>query len=233
MPPGDPGRLVKLTISPVAIDEAGKVTIKQDPQDPKFEVMLNPSSYNHQYTIVYDQTKALGQIRANPKFSAIGAEKVSFDIVLDGTGVTSPGRGSPDVTSVPSRIRELNTVVYQYDGNSHEPNHVRLLWSTLIFFGRLDSMSVDYTLFKPSGEPLRAKVTLNFVGFMSKEEQALQANRSSPDLSLACSSRRGTRCRCCVIAYTKTPLIISRWRPSITSLIFAILSQAYGSIFLR
>jgi nucleoid-associated protein YgaU len=44
-------------------------------------------------------------------------------------------------------------------------------------------MSVDYTLFKPSGEPLRAKVKLSFSGFMSKEEEALRANRSSPDLT--------------------------------------------------
>ena len=34
-----------------------------------------------------------------------------------------------------------------------------------------------------SGEPLRAKIKLAFSGFMSKEEEALRANRSSPDLS--------------------------------------------------
>lgn len=51
-----------------------------------------------------------------------------------------------------------------YDGENHEPNHVRLLGGSLIFCGRLESMSVEYTLFKPSGKPLRA-------------------NRSSPDLS--------------------------------------------------
>ena len=43
-------------------------------------------------------------------------------------------------------------------------------------------MSMDYTLFKPSGLPLRAKVKLSFTGFQSKDEKALRANRSSPDL---------------------------------------------------
>ena len=38
-------------------------------------------------------------------------------------------------------------------------------------------------MFKPSGEPLRARVQLGFIGFMSKEEEALRANRSSPDMS--------------------------------------------------
>lgn len=177
MPGASTGKLVKLTISPAKIERGGKVTVKQSP---KFEVMLNPSGYNHQYTISYNQTKTFGQIGTDSKFSAVDAEKVTFDIVLDGTGVVSPGQGAPEVAT---RIRELNTIAYKYDGNDHQPNHVRLLWSSLIFFGRLDSMSVDYTLFKPSGEPLRAKVKLAFVGFMSKEEQVLKANRSSPDLS--------------------------------------------------
>jgi nucleoid-associated protein YgaU len=60
---------------------------------------------------------------------------------------------------------------------------VRLLWGSLIFFGRMTSMSTQYTLFKASGEPLRAKVDLQFVGTMSKSESQLVANRSSPDLS--------------------------------------------------
>ena len=54
---------------------------------------------------------------------------------------------------------------------------------TIIFFGRLDAMSVRYTLFKPSGAPLRARVELSFVGTMSKKEGELVSNKSSPDLS--------------------------------------------------
>ena len=73
-------------------------------------------------------------------------------------------------------------MVYTYDGTTHAPNHVRLLWGSLIFFGTLESMAVEYTLFKPSGEPLRAKIKLGFSGFVSKEEESLRANRSSPNL---------------------------------------------------
>lgn len=104
-------------------------------------------------------------------------------MVIDGTGVVNlpiAGVGSPDVKT---QIEQLNTIVYKYDGENHEPNQIRLLWGSLKFFGRLESMSVEYTLFKPSGEPLRAKVNLSFTGFLSKEEAALKANKSSPDLS--------------------------------------------------
>ena len=141
--------------------------------------MLNPSSYSHSYSIGYNQKEALGQLGSDAKFSGIKPEKVSFDMVIDGTGVVA----LIGVDDVKTQIGNLTDIVYKYDGSNHEPNHVRLLWGSLIFFGRLESMSVEYTLFKPSGEPLRAKVKLSFSGFMSKEEEALRANRSSPDLS--------------------------------------------------
>lgn len=170
----------KLKISPCTVDDSGNITVNDGNS---FDVMLNPSSYSHTYSIGYNQSEALGQLASDSKFSGIKPEKVSFDMVIDGTGVVNlpvPGKGSPDVKT---QINKLTEIVYKYDGNNHEPNHVRLLWGSLIFFGRLESMSVEYTLFKPSGEPLRAKVKFSISGFMSKEEEALRANRSSPDLS--------------------------------------------------
>ena len=170
----------KLKISPCTVDSSGNVTVSDGSA---FEVMLNPSSYSHAYSIGYNKKEAQGQTGSDTKFSGIKPEKASFDLVIDGTGVVNlpiPGKGSPDVKT---QVKDLTDIVYKYDGNNHEPNHVRLLWGSLIFFGRLDSMSVEYTLFKPSGEPLRAKIKLAFSGFMSKEEEALRANRSSPDLS--------------------------------------------------
>ena len=168
----------KLVITECTVND-GNVTVGSK----KFEVMLNPSSYTHQRGIEYDDKKTLGQSGADPKFSATDAEKVRFDLWIDGTGVVNlpiPGTGSPPVKE---QLEALHSIVYKYKGNEHEPSVVRLLWGSFIFFGRLQSMSVEYTLFKPSGDPLRAKVALAFVGFMSKEEEALRANRSSPDLS--------------------------------------------------
>jgi len=52
-------------------------------------------------------------------------------------------------------------------------------------------MSVDYTLFKPSGEPLRAKVTVAFKEFMSQEEESLRADRKSADLTHVVEVRAG------------------------------------------
>jgi len=98
---------------------------------------------------------------------------------------------------------------------------VRVLWGTLIFYGRMSSMSVQHTLFKPSGDPLRAKVDLTFVEFISAKEADLLANRSSPDLTHLSKCARATRCRCCATASTATRPIMwmshgsTAWTPSV------------------
>jgi nucleoid-associated protein YgaU len=55
----------------------------------------------------------------------------------------------------------------------------------------MQTMSTHYTLFKPSGAPLRAKVDLSFVGAMSKRETELVSNLSSPDLTHLVEVRDG------------------------------------------
>lgn len=178
------GELVKLTISRCETENG---VIKSVSTDKKFTVMLNPSQYSHTREIKYDSQKAQGSVASQMKFANLGAEKVNFDIILDGTGAI-PSRQPKEVSA---QITELNAIVYTYNGTNHEPNHVQLLWGTFIFFGRLTSMSTDYTMFKPSGDPLRAKLKLAFAGFMSVDEQNRKANRTSPDLSHVVEIRLG------------------------------------------
>ncbi len=171
----------KLTITACTV-EKGKVTLSRKAAD-RFEVMLNPSSYRHEHTIEYNEKKTQGQAGADPKFSAVDAEKIRFDLIIDGTGVVGvpiPGVGPNDVKT---QIRLLKDIVYKYRGKEHEPSIVQLSWGKFIFIGRLDSLSLEYTLFMPGGDPLRAKVQMSFTQFMSAQEESLRANRSSPDLS--------------------------------------------------
>jgi len=176
------GELKKLTITACTIQTNGDVEVGSQ----KFEAMLNPSSYSHQYVINYDEKVAFGKAAPTVKFSGTDGEEVGFDLLLDGTGVVEGA-----TRDVKTQIKDLRTVVYEYDGNNHEPNVVKLLWGAMIFFGRLKSMSVEYTVFEPGGDPLRAKVKLKFFGFMSEKEESLRANRSSPDLSHSIVVREG------------------------------------------
>lgn len=177
------GALGKLKMMRYEVRRDG--TTRLDPSA-VFVALINPAEFKHSAGISYDEQKTQGEPGANPKFSAMDEERVDFSLVLDGTGAV-PGPTVP-VTMV---LAQLKRVVYDYIGTQHQPPHVQLVWGTTIFCGRLRSMSTQYTLFKPSGEPLRAKVDLGFVGATSAKAIKLTANLSSPDLSHRVLVREG------------------------------------------
>nr|WP_320014351.1 hypothetical protein [uncultured Desulfobacter sp.] len=171
------GEKKRLVISSCKVDD-GKISVEKD----QFEVMLNPSECSLEQDIAYNKIEALGQIGSDQKFCSIKPETLSFKIVLDGTGaVPYPSGGG--ALSVKELIKKLDDIVSKYDGEKHEPNIVQVLWGSLIFYGRMSSKKIEYTMYKPSGEPLRASVSLGFESYLSREEEALRANKSSPDLT--------------------------------------------------
>jgi len=167
-----------LKISTCSIDSSGNIKVDEGNS---FQFMLNPNEYDHSYEIGYNKKEAIGQSGSDAKFSGVKPEKLRFKALIDASGAVGYADASPDDVKV--QIKALKDVVYKYDGDKHEPSYLQVLWGSQIFYGRLEDMSVENKLFKPSGEPVRAEVELKFTGFMSKEEEALRANRSSPDMS--------------------------------------------------
>jgi len=153
-----------------------------------FSAQINPASFTHNRGIEYEgDAQALGANYVQHKFKASKPESVGFELILDGTGVVP----EKNEVSVSQQIEELCRVVYRYDGEKHETNHVRIAWGTFIFYGRLLSMNTTYTFFDRFGQALRAKVALSFESSVSYEEQTARENRSSPDLSHTIEVRTG------------------------------------------
>ncbi len=173
--------LKKLSIEECTVSEDGKVT----PGGATFSLLLNPSSFSHDYKINYTTSEggggktAQGKSAPEAKFSSYGPETIKFDTTIDGTGVVPPN----GAVNVREKIDALKAVVYTYEGTEHRPNVVQVVWGDFTFTCRLTSLSVNYTLFKPSGQPLRAKLSLSFTQYVSSEEEAAKADRQSPDLT--------------------------------------------------
>jgi len=170
------GTKTKLKISRCNVDDGMAVV---DGSKPVFEVMINPSSYKTSSAIQYTEDSAIGPVNEK-KYVKSKANKISFkELVLDGTGVIG-GTGTP---SVRDQIKRLRDLAYTFDGEKHEAPVVEVLWGPLKFNARLESLDIDFTLFKPSGEPLRAKLNLGFVVFVSNEEAIRFSGFESPDLT--------------------------------------------------
>lgn len=170
-----------------------KLTITSEVDSKTFEVMLNPTSINHDHSISYDSNcdgqRAIGALAPRTEFSSYQQESLSFEIIIDGTGaVPSDSQSSSDVAT---QIDDLKNLVYRYNGDKHEPDVVTLTWGTLDFKGRLDSLKLQYTLFGSDGTVLRAKVSLSFKSYLSAADESKLAKRSSPDLTHTITVKAG------------------------------------------
>ncbi|MFM2483674.1 CIS tube protein [Celerinatantimonas yamalensis] len=167
-----------------------KITAQDDKRS--FTVMLNPNTLKHDLGINYTNNEcknrqAQGDIAPSMDYKAYQSEKLSFEILVDATGVVE----QPKASKVDTQIDALKNVIYRYVGTQHQPSVVTLTWGNLSFKGRLTSMGVSYILFSSSGVALRAKINLAFEQYMDEEEKAKLAKKSSPDLTHVVTFKAG------------------------------------------
>ena len=156
-----------------------------------YDLLINPDTYTHTYSIHYEDATALGMPAALMKFDRMGEETVAFKIMFDGTGVvpgTPVGGSSP---SIKKTIDDFRNLVFKYQGQLHEPNYLQLTWGTLAFRCRLKTLNLKYLLFTPEGEPVRAEADVLFSGHTAPAEAAKAANPNSADMSHLVTVRAG------------------------------------------
>lgn len=159
-----------------------------------FEAVINPAEYKHDFSISYaggedPERQPLGDSSPTTKYNRTKPEKISFSLTVDGTGVVPDKKKQ----SVSDQLSKLRNIVYAYNSSEHEPNVVQITWGRGLtaFFGRLESMNIEYTLFRPSGEALRARVAMGFVSYQTRLEEAASSNRQSPDMTHHVTVRAG------------------------------------------
>ncbi len=165
-----------------------------------FSALFNPSKYSIKYEIEYGKRKPHGTAHSAPSFSNIKPQQLSLEFLIDGTGVTTGKK-----EDVGKKIREFLQKVYEYDGNIHRNRYLRIIWGELIFDCILKSANITYTLFEPSGKPLRAKINAEFEGFVNDELRAKRENKQSPDVTHVLTVKGGQRLDTLTHSVYRTP----------------------------
>lgn len=150
-----------------------------------FEMMVNPASYNETKTIDYDRGKC-PHGKGAPAFNSYKGGNIKIEFILDNTGSFvnwMSYQATAKKQPLAGIIKNLEKTVYSLLGEKHEPPFLRIAWGDLNFEGRLEEMTSDYQLFNSEGAPLRVKITLNILKYVSPVKQELMDNRNSPDLS--------------------------------------------------
>ena len=144
-----------------------------------YSVMINPDSVKRQQNVEYNEQQPPDSSSGSQKYKSTPSDKLNFDIVIDCTGVVDAKR-----TDMAAEITALEKIVFTYNGDIHRPNFVKVQWGkTLTFKGVLTSFDVSYTLFKPDGSPLRAKISLSFSQYISPKTVGKLDGKKSPDIS--------------------------------------------------
>jgi len=156
-----------------------------------FTAQVNPSSISVSYGIGYggSDDPQDGSIIPQKKYSGCKTQTVSFEIILDGSGVIPENKAIKK--SVKDQIELFKKTCYYYVGGEHETPYVKIhlnkeslfKYNNKAFFARIDTFDITYTMFSTEGEPIRAKLNATFGGTMDTQTESSLKDNQSPDLT--------------------------------------------------
>lgn len=147
----------------------------------QFIAQINPASVKVEKAIAYESDKTQGKEKKAVRYRHHDPATLSFEFFLDNTGVI------PAPKKIKDLIDELENTLYKTNAESHEPGYAKVVWGSLIFQGRIKTLTYDYTLFSSNGMPLRVKVSLSFIGHFDKDTTV----KNSPDVSRTITFKAG------------------------------------------
>jgi Contractile injection system tube protein len=156
-----------------------------------FSVPFNPTSLSLKLQINRTEDQSNNSII---KYSHIPAQDFGFDFIIDATGFEGGkdaianaseviGEKKDKHTYITKKIEELKKILYNINGEIHQPNYVQIVYGSVLLNCALNSLDISYTLFDKSGAPLRAKVTLGFKTVINERKADIVEAKSSPDLT--------------------------------------------------
>lgn len=149
-----------------------------------FNAQINPENVKISKQISYEADNTIGKEKKVTRYRHHDPTTLSFDFFLDDTGVIKGHK-----KTIKTMISELENTLYKTNAESHEPGYAKVAWGSLLFHGRMQSLSYDYTLFAPNGTPLRAKISLSLIGHFDKDATV----KNSPDVSRTISIKSGDK----------------------------------------
>jgi hypothetical protein len=176
-----------MSLQPIIITAYTDENFQQPVTGVQYKAMINPDSITWQRAIEYNKKQPPNTSSPSQKYKNTPSDQLNFDIVIDCTGVVNSNR-----TDMKNEIATLENTVFTFNGKIHRPNFVKIQWGQgFNFNGVLDSFNTSYSLFKPDGTPLRAKVSLHFSLYVAPKTVKKLDNSTSPDITHLVTVQQG------------------------------------------
>lgn len=173
------GKLEKLLILAFESSEDAERGSKTEAKE-TFEALINPETYTLEYKVKTSDGQGQGTSGAQAKFEYTLPEELTFEFLFDNTGIID---GKPRKEGVSEDVDRFRKMLTGYQGNSHEPYHLKLVWGSLVFTGRAIELSLTHKLFNPDGKPIRTVAKVKFKKSVEDKKRARKENKSSADLT--------------------------------------------------
>ncbi|TPN83951.1 CIS tube protein [Aquimarina algicola] len=187
----DRGQLVKVLIK-VYEDKEFQRPAKISPNP--ISLPVNPESLTKNYKVDVTADQGHGSQGTNSDFKKTPPKELKLDFIFDGTNTIQGYKYNDGKQPVKDQIDIFLAAVYNMNGSIHKPHFLQVLWgSDFNFKCVLTNLDLNYTLFKPNGDPLRVKASATFVEYLSQRERVAREGKKSPDLTHTRQIKAGDR----------------------------------------
>ncbi len=179
--PNNPSLISAVVTSKAQIKVSDSLTNSDD----GIKCLFNPSDFTIERSVNYAEHKIPGKDRPIMQFVNGEAETMSFSLFFD-TYMSTLESGNKSLSEKASKpitekedVREYTNPFYKLmdiDSDEHSPKIVTFVWGLIKFEGVVANISQKFTLFSPSGIPLRAVLTITLKSYAENNPV-----RNSPD----------------------------------------------------
>jgi nucleoid-associated protein YgaU len=127
----------------------------------RIECWFNPAEYTITKTNKWTPEKVVGADVPTVQFGGSDAQKLTLDLLFD-----AADHEAGDVRGITNALFAAMAVDKKFASgkNSGRPPTIRFGWgSTITFEAVCDSLSVQFTMFRPNGTPVRAKAKISLL----------------------------------------------------------------------
>ena len=176
----DSGKLVKVLIH-IYDDEdfQNKSKLEKNP----ISLPVNPESFSQNFKVELNEQQGQGNQGTNPDYKGTAPEELKLDFIFDGTNTIEGYEYNSGDLSVKAQLDVFMKAVYDMDGEIHRPHFLIVQWGKFMFACILSNLDLNYTLFKPNGDPLRIKASATFLKYVAQKERVAKEKKKSPDLT--------------------------------------------------
>jgi hypothetical protein len=136
------------------------------------DVLFNPKEYSIQKSVQWEPHKAPGLDLPEQQFTSGNPAVLTVELFFDTYETKDDVKAK-----YTDKLLKLATV----DETIHRPPLVMFTWGSQKFKGVIESLSLRYTMFLPSGKPCRAVANLSIKEAKTAKEQVEEKPRESPD----------------------------------------------------